>query len=121
MSAPKRSPSREARIINEIVVDAYTESERAMGWYYYLENTLRFPFQARCVRQRAISPLRRGEEVTVVGMAPEDECMHEMFVRVRWERPLAVPLSQLMPRRVDAETRRGVEDWHYWLAQDYVF
>jgi hypothetical protein len=121
MSAPKRSPTREARIINEIVVDAYTESERAMGWYYYLENKLRFPFQARCVSQRAISPLRRGEEVAVVGMAPEDECMHEMFVRVRWERALAVPLSQLIPRRVGAETRRAVEDWHYWVAQDYVF
>jgi hypothetical protein len=38
MPAPKRSPTREARIINEIVVDAYTESERAMGWYYYLDN-----------------------------------------------------------------------------------
>lgn len=122
MPAPKRSPTREARIINHIVVDASTESERAMGWYYHLDNQLQFPFSARCVRQRAISPLRRGDEVTVVGMAPEDECMHEMFVRVRWERSaLAVPLSQLMPRRVDAETRRAVEDWHYWVAQDYCF
>src|SRR5712691_9032679 len=112
MSAPKRSPTREARITNEIVVDAYTESERAMGWYYYLDNKLRFPFQARCVSQRAISPLRRGEEVAVVGMAPEEECMYEMFVQVRWQRhTLAVPLSQVRPRRVDTETRQAVEDW----------
>ncbi len=122
MSAPKRSPTREARITNEIVVDAYTESERAMGWYYYLDNKLRFPFQARCVSQRAISPLRRGEEVAVVGMAPEEECMYEMFVQVRWQRhTLAVPLSQVRPRRVDTETRQAVEDWHYWVSQDYVF
>ncbi len=122
MPAPKRSPTREARIINEIVVDAYTESELAMGWYYYLDNQFQFPFSARCVSQRAISPLRRGDEVTVIGLAPEDECMHEMFVRVRWERSaLAVPLSQLMPPRVDTETRRAVEDWHYWVARDYCF
>jgi hypothetical protein len=122
MHSPKRSPTREARIINEIVVDAYTESERAMGWYYYLDNQLQFPFPARCVSQRAISPLRRGELVTVVGMAPEDECMHEMFVRVRWgHSALAVPLSQLVARHGDTETSRAVEDWHYWVAQGYEF
>jgi hypothetical protein len=122
MPAPKRSPTREARIINEIVVDAYTESERALGWYYYLDNRLQFPFSARCVSQRAISPLRRGDEVTVVGMAPEDECMHEMFVRVRREHfALAVPLSQLMPPRLDTGTRLALEDWRYWVARGYCF
>ena len=30
----RRDPEREQRIIMEIVVDAYGEDERAMGWYY---------------------------------------------------------------------------------------
>jgi len=30
-------PEREKRIDMEIVVDAYNQQERAMGWYYYLE------------------------------------------------------------------------------------
>jgi hypothetical protein len=28
----------------EILVDCYNESEQALGWYYYLEEHLRFPF-----------------------------------------------------------------------------
>jgi hypothetical protein len=54
-------------------------------------------------------------------MAPEDECLHEMFVIVQWEeRDLAVPLSQLKPTSmVDKGTREAVEDWHYWIEQGY--
>ena len=44
----------------EIIVDAYGPEEQAMGWYYYLENTLRSPFTAVCVADRAISPEYTG-------------------------------------------------------------
>ncbi|MFZ5452184.1 MAG: calcium-binding protein [Thermodesulfobacteriota bacterium] len=40
---------REHRIVMEIIVDCYNQEERAMGWYYYLEDRLNFPFQARGV------------------------------------------------------------------------
>jgi hypothetical protein len=109
----------------EIIVDAYGPEEQALGWYYYLENTLAFPFTARCIQQRAISPLEVGDEVEVVGMPPEEECEREMFVSIRWERrPLAVPLAQL--QFVHAEenseaTSQAVADWHYWVEMDYRF
>jgi hypothetical protein len=122
MSSAKRSPVRERRILNEIVVDAYTESERAMGWYYYLENQLHFPFGARCISERSISPLQRGARVSVLGMASVDDCMREVFVRIRWgRRSLAVPLMQLEPWQRDPETTQGVADWHYWVRRGYVF
>jgi len=121
----KRNAARERRILDEIIVDAYGPEEPAMGWYYYLERTLEFPFPARCRASRAISPLQEGERVTVTGMAPEEECEHEMFVQIRWQnRPLAVPLAQLDVRGrrdVDADTREAIADWHYWLDQGYVF
>jgi hypothetical protein len=41
----KKDPIREDRIHNEIVVDAYGPEERALGWYYYLENQMRFPLR----------------------------------------------------------------------------
>ncbi len=104
----------------EIVVDAYGPEEQAMGWYSSLEDKLAFPFSAKCIAQRAISPLRADDEVEVIGMAPEDECGHEMFVLTRWDRgTLAVPLSQLEAIDADEETRQVVEDWHYWVAQGY--
>ncbi len=80
---PKRDEAREERILVEIVVDAHDEEERAMDWYYYLEDKLNPPFLTRCINERAISPLR--DEVEVVGMAPEDECEKEMFVETPWE------------------------------------
>lgn len=120
---PKRDETREERISMEIVVDAYEEAERAMGWYYYLDEKLSFPFLTRCTNERAISPLRFGDEVEVVGMAPEGECLREMFVEIPWEhkRTLAVPLSQLKCVRGDDETRQAVEDWHYWVETGYEF
>jgi Calcium binding len=73
MKRRSRDEEREQRITMEIVVDAYTPEEQAMGWYYSLEDRLHFPFVARCITQRSISPLQVGDEVKVVGTAPEWE------------------------------------------------
>jgi hypothetical protein len=122
MSKINKDDEREQRISLEIVVDANGEEECAMGWYYYLDDKLSFPFKARCIEARRISPLKIGEEMQVVGMAPEDECMHEMFVEVSWlKRTLAVPLAQLEPIGVEDDTRQAIEDWHYWVARGYQF
>jgi Calcium binding len=106
----------------EFVVDAYDEDERAMGWYYYLEEKLQFPFRAKCLSQREVSPLESGEEVEVVRMPSEDECMNEMFVAIQWgKRTLAIPLAQLEGVEVDDQTKEAIEDWHYWVEQEYEF
>ncbi len=86
MPTIKTDPKRERRIEQEIIVDAYNESERAMGWYCYMQEHLHFPFTARCCVERAISPLRVGDEMDVNDLAPEDECQYEMFVMTRWDR-----------------------------------
>jgi hypothetical protein len=118
MNHPVKDEEREERISMEIIVDAYNSEEQAMGWYTYLFDTLQFPFTARCIAQRAISPLEPGDEADVVGIAPAEECEHEMFVFIRW-RPhqLAVPLMQLEGIQVDEETQQAIEDWHYWVHQ----
>jgi hypothetical protein len=78
------------------------------------------PFTARCVVKRAISPLKKGDEVEVIGMAPEEECEHEMFVLIRWTRHgLAVPLSQLEGLHVGGQAHQAIEDWRYWVKQGY--
>jgi hypothetical protein len=120
---PECDEAREERISMEIVVDAYDEDERATGRYAYLEDRLHFPFLTRCVAERAISPLRVGDEVEIVGMAPDEECRREMFVEMPWEhkRTLDVPLSQLEVIDADEETRQAVEDWHYWVEMGYGF
>jgi hypothetical protein len=113
---------RERRITKEAVVDAYDEQERAIGWYYYLERRLDFPFLARCATRRSTSPLKMGEEVEVMGMAPVEECEHDMFVEMDWDdEGLAIPLSQLEVVDAADETREAVEDWLYWTKKGYQF
>lgn len=120
MRKSKEDKAREDRIVDEIIVDAYGPEEQAIGWYCYLGDNLAFPFKGRCIQARRTSPLRVGQEVKVLKMAHEDDCMQEMFVEIRWEgQKLAVPLSQLEPTEVDEETRKAVEDWHYWVSRGY--
>jgi len=73
--------------------------------------------------KRAISPLRAGDEVEVIGMPDEDECDHEVFVTIRWEKDgLAVPLSQLKPGvSTDEQTKQAEEDWNYWVGMGYQY
>lgn len=66
MYGTEKDEAREYRISMEIIVDAYDAEEQAMGWYYYLQDKIKFPFPARCVRTMARSPLHEGEQVTVI-------------------------------------------------------
>ena len=46
MTRLERDEERENRIHNEAIVDAYGAEEQAMSWYYYLADTIAFPYQA---------------------------------------------------------------------------
>ena len=93
-----------------------------MGWYYYLDNRIRFPFQAKCVVSKVVSPLRKGEVVEVRRLAPGDACANDMLILIQWRgRNMAVPLSQLNAIHVDESTKEAIEDWHYWVAQAHQF
>jgi hypothetical protein len=122
MAKRKTDPVREERIHNEVVVDAYGPEEQAMGWYYYLEDNIRFPLQAKCIVAQVVSPLLKGETVEVRSMAPEDACARDMLVLIRWQgRNMAVPLSQLLAIQGNDATNQATADWHYWVAQGYRF
>ena len=106
---------RDQRIRREILTDAYTADEQAISWCCHLEREMTFPVQARCIRERAISPLQEGEEVRVVGMTDEVVSSREMFVLIEWrDREFGIPLSQLELIDADSETEQAVDDWHYW-------
>lgn len=120
MPKSKKDKERENRIDIEIVPDANDKEERAMGWYYYLEDTLNFPFKAECIMKREISPLKKGEKIEVTDMASENECANEMFVKIFWmDRSFAVPLSQLKGIKTNKKNLEAIKDWHYWVAQGW--
>ena len=109
--------------MEEVVVDAYGEEERAMGWYYYAADNITFPFKAQCSAKRAASPLKIGEAIEVTSMADADDCAHELMVLIKWHgEKLAVPLSQLeAPVQSKKLIRQVLADWHYWVARGYCF
>lgn len=124
MSKFATDENRKERIDMEIVVDAYNEEERRLGWYYYLDNKLKFPFKATRISGRRTSALE--EEVEVGGMSSEDNCQEEMFVEVVYrennvEDTFSVPLSEIEPIEADSETHQAIADWHYWVEQGYEF
>ena len=56
----RRNEEREERIAMEIIVDAYDAEERAMGWYYYLEEWVSVGFTARCQEATDLTARGRG-------------------------------------------------------------
>jgi len=118
----KKDAAREERIIMEAVVDAHGPEERAMGWYYYLEDRITFPFNAKCIVVNKRSPLELNERITVAKMAGEEDCEHDMYVEISWKsKTLTIPLSQIKPLNADEDTVEAIGDWHYWKSQGYLF
>ena len=122
MKRPSENREREDRFTDEVVVDAYGEEERAMGWYYYAADNIAFPFKARCALKRSTSPLKAGDVVEVTGMAAEDDCMQELMVLIKWDdEDLAVPLIQLESPGSTGLTKQVLADWKYWVNRGYAF
>jgi hypothetical protein len=118
-----KDPAREDRISDEIIVDANGEDEVLMGWLTYLQDNLACPFEAECIEEMKISPLRKGEKVTVLELLDDEENLgSDFFVRIEWGgRKMGVPLAQLKSLKADKETQQAIEDWQYWKARGYEF
>jgi hypothetical protein len=104
-------------------MDCYNESERFSGWYCYLEEKLKFPFSALCIATSPASPLKRREQVEVIGMLDDErDEPGEIFVRIRWRgRKMGVHLAQLEAVHLGHECAQAIADWHYWCSRGYLF
>ncbi|MBE9035528.1 calcium-binding protein [aff. Roholtiella sp. LEGE 12411] len=126
MPSVEPNENREHRIKTEIIIDAEDKEERAMGWYYYLDDTLNVPFMAKWAKKGRKSNTVEEKQVEVLGMAPDDECLKDMFVEVVYpdgkdEDVFSAKLSEITAIDADSETQEALADWHYWLARGYKF
>ncbi|WP_066376844.1 calcium-binding protein [Anabaena sp. CA = ATCC 33047] len=126
MASVERDETRENRIATEILVDAEDKEDRAMGWYYYLDDTLDFPFMAKWKKKSRKTSTIEEKPVEVLGMAPEDDCLKDMYVEVAYiggkdDDVYSAKLSDIEAIDVDAETQEAIADWMYWLARGYKF
>ena len=116
----EKDAERERRISDEAIVDAYGPEEQALGWYYYLQEKIAFPFMARCIKETKSSPLEKGETVEVIEQAPEEDCMCTMMVIIKWHgREMGIKLESIEAIDPDEDTEEGIGDWHYWVNRGY--
>ena len=123
MQRISENKAREERIADEITVDAYGSEEVMVGWLTYLQDNLACPFEAECIEEMKISPLRKGEKVNALELIDADENLGgDFFVLIEWSRrKMGVPLAQLKPLKGSKETKQAIEDWQYWKARGYQF
>ncbi len=62
----------EQKIYDEIIVDCYDEIEASMGWYYYFEENLHFPFKATAQLKKSDGGVEL-QEVKITGIASQEE------------------------------------------------
>jgi len=90
-----KNEERENRIYNEIIVDCHDEEEQKMGWYYYMEEKLHFPFKATIIIQKRDSG-KTEKAVEVVQLSTNEEFGNDMLVGVCYdEHVFDVPLLSL--------------------------
>ncbi|HEY9798886.1 MAG TPA: calcium-binding protein [Leptolyngbyaceae cyanobacterium] len=126
MASVERDETREHRIETEIIVDAEDKEDRAMGWYYYLDDMIEFPFMAKWKKKSRKTSTIEEKPVEVLGMAPEDDCLRDMYVDVAYiggkeDDIHTAKLSDIEPIDVDEETQEAIADWLYWLGRGYKF
>ena len=122
MDRIEENSERENRIENEIIIDAYNEYDKLIGWYCYLNDKIDFPFEAICVKVVEKPPLKKGEKVNVLKTSEDENNLSGIYVIVNWNgRSFEVPLDQLKPLNVEEQIKEAIEDWHYWVDRGYLF
>jgi hypothetical protein len=118
-------PIRENRIDYEIVVDAYDEGERAMGWYCHLQDKISFPFLATWSKKNTKTGAIADKKVEVLGMASDEDCESNMYVEVAYivekDDTFTAKLSDIKAINPDPETEEAIADWKYWVDMGYGF
>src|SRR5690606_28398682 len=105
------------KIHNEIIVDCYDEIEISMGWYYFFEENLEFPFKATV-------PLRKKDGSTemkvvkVVALASDEEGFISQDFDLEMEHKeylYKIEYSKLAHIKASAQTREAFKIWDFWV------
>ena len=108
----------EHRIDYEIIVDCYEDHEVQMGWYYYMEDKLNFPFTATVEIEKR-NGQKELKKVEVLKSTCKEEFGEDMMVGVAFDEFVhSVPLLSLKNIEADEETLRALGDWVYWRRND---
>lgn len=104
------------KIDYEIIVDCYDEYEASMGWYYYMEETLKFPFKAKAKLKKSDGSVKLTE-IQVTGLAADEEGFmgNDFDLEILTGGHFSnIHYSQLSQIKADDETLEAFAIWEYW-------
>ena len=105
----------------EIVVDANGDDEVYMGWYYFMVETLEFPFKAiATIKKRNGTIEERTVEVVEDATDGDRFKCQAYYVNVDYEGVLMkVEIADLKPINASEETLKAMTVWKYWKEKGY--
>ncbi len=108
-------------IEEEITVDANGDDEVYMGWYYFMSETLEFPFKAvASIKKRNGTTEERTVDVIEDATNGDRFKCQAYYVNIDYEGVLMkVEVADLKPVNASDETLKAITVWKYWLAKGY--
>ena len=109
------------KIRNEIIVDCYGDYEVNMGWYYFFEEALEFPFEAETVIKYRGGKVNHTK-VDVLGIATEEgkfDNISEIQLEVSPKGQqiiLDVGISKLENVEGSESVEEALEVWTFWKS-----
>lgn len=111
-------------IQDHITVDCYDDYEKKMGWYYYLQDELDFPFIAympvKMKNQRSNTLI--SSEIEIIGLLGEDFIYRYNDIMVEAELGeyiMNFPLSEIKNIKSSPENIAIISLWKYWFEKQY--
>ena len=111
---PKEEMRR--KIEDEIIVDCHDEYEVSMSWYYFMEESLKFPFDAKAKLKKKDGS-NRLTAIQVTRLASDEEGFTENDFDLEiliGEYYNTIHYSQLCQIKADDTTMEAFAIWDYW-------
>jgi len=115
-----RNDKFEDKLYDEILVDCKDDYEQNMSWFYYVQDELKFPFNAEII----LKTINKGKEtikVKVVNLPAGDLNFDRNFdIKVDIELGnylVEIPLSKLEKIEGSEEIIEIIEIWKYWVKK----
>ena len=114
--ARQKDKEREDRIRDEAIPDAHGEIEEAMSWYYYIEENLAFPMQAKVkLRLRGGKTEEKAVKIVEVDSKSEESLILRLGITEgRSDRVQYISPEDIVRINTSDENLEILNDWLYW-------
>lgn len=105
------------KISYQIIVDCYEDHEVNMGWFYFFQDEVNYPFEAEITVKNRLGE-KRLVKVAVLGVSDEaDFDIQDITFEVNLQEEdiiIDVDIAKLKNIKGDKSAKEAFEIWEYW-------